>query len=275
MNSLNFICNQNQKLLKFYKKLLKSVEAYEKSISIIIQGPLNLRSIEAIPDYIKYGEVIVSCWDTDDISLLDKYKDKIKIIVNKYSDALPFARKTHLTNPIILQYHSAYNGIKKSSGNFCIKLRSDERFPNLDNLIKKLISNRDNENSWFKIITSNIYFRYDKQKKFHPSDHIVAGCKTRMKEIYKKCLFKCKHGFYNNIGPEQLLGICTIETYFDKNNKTWDRAIPEHSVSLMQKHFDIIKISDLPNRIWTSSYRKYAKLTQEEDWCHHINHLDK
>lgn len=274
MNSLNFICNQNQKLLKFYKKLLKSVEAYEQSISIIIQGPLNLRSIEAIPDYIKYGEVIVSCWDTDDISLLDKYKDKIKIIVNKYSDALPFARKTHLTNPIILQYHSAYNGIKKSSGNFCIKLRSDERFPNLDNLIKKLISNRDSEN-WFKIITSNIYFRYDKQKKFHPSDHIVAGCKTRMKEIYKKCLFKCKHGFYNNIGPEQLLGICTIETYFDKNNKTWDRAIPEHSVSLMQKHFDIIKISDLPNRIWTSSYRKYAKLTQEEDWCHYINHLDK
>lgn len=275
MNGHNFISNNNKKLLKFYRNLLSRFKELENSLSIVIQGPLNRRSIDTIPYYLNYGKVIVSCWDTDDLSMLDEYKNKIKIIVNQYSDILPLAEKTHLQNPIILQYYNSYNAIKECDNYFCIKLRSDESYPKLDNLIKKLKENRDSKDTWHKIITSNIYFRYDKQKKFHPSDHIVAGCTIRMKSIYERCLLKCRLGNLGKLGPEELLGVSAIETFFDKKNKRYDRAIPADSISLMCKHFDIIKISDLPGRTWTSSYRKYAKLTQEEDWCHHVKDLDR
>ena len=39
----------------------------------------------------------------------------------------------------------------------------------------------------------------------------------------------------------------------------------------MKKHFDIVRIHDLPKHIWTSSYRKYDPLYNEEGWCHHID----
>jgi len=43
------------------------------------------------------------------------------------------------------------------------------------------------------------------------------------------------------------------------------------SKELMKKYFDIIRISELPGHVWTSSYRKYDALYSEEDWCHDIN----
>lgn len=71
--------------LSLYKNLLDRFSIYENTVSIIIQGPLNHRSIKTIPNYLKYGEVVVSCWENDNISMLDEYKNDIKIVINKYS----------------------------------------------------------------------------------------------------------------------------------------------------------------------------------------------
>jgi hypothetical protein len=269
------ISKTNKWLLEFYKNLLPKVEALEDTFSIIIQGPLNQRSIKTIPEYTKYGKVIVSCWDNDNLSLLDSYKNDIKIIINKYSDVLPHAKKTHLKNPIILQYYNTSNALKECDTYFAIKLRSDESYPNLDAVVQKLRHNRDSHNTWFKIVTSNIYFRFDNQAKFHPSDHIVAGLTSRMKEIFQHAFNKCKHQKIGRLGPEEILGISSIETYFDPKLKKRDVADKSKSIELMKKHFDIIRILDLPKRTWTSSYRKYDSLRAEEDWCHHINDIDK
>ena len=62
---------QDKFLLQFLKNLLPKVEASENTVSIIIQGPLNDRSIKTIPAYLTYGQVIVSCWDNDNLSKLD------------------------------------------------------------------------------------------------------------------------------------------------------------------------------------------------------------
>ncbi len=275
MNFEPHISKTNKWLLEFYKNLLPKVEALEDTFSIIIQGPLNQRSIKTIPEYTKYGKVIVSCWDNDNLSLLDSYKNDIKIIINKYSDVLPHAKKTHLKNPIILQYYNTSNALKECDTYFAIKLRSDESYPNLDAVVQKLRHNRDSHNTWFKIVTSNIYFRFDNQAKFHPSDHIVAGLTSRMKEIFQHAFNKCKHQKIGRLGPEEILGISSIETYFDPKLKKRDVADKSKSIELMKKHFDIIRILDLPKRTWTSSYRKYDSLRAEEDWCHHINDIDK
>lgn len=273
------ISSENRFLYKFYKSFLPRVEAYENSVSIIIQGPLNKRSIDTIPHYLKYGEVIVSCWNTDDLSLLNEYKDKIKIVVNNYNDLPNFHKKGGSQAPWIYQHYTTLNGLKKANGYFCIKLRSDESFPILDPLIFMLRTNRDTYNektklyNSYKIITSNIYFRFDRENKFHPSDHIVSGQRDRMLSVFSKALSLCPKKGISRF-PEQLLCKSVIETFFDPILKTREFLDNSRSANLMKKHFDIIRIKNLPNHIWTSSYRKYDALYNEEGWCHHIDLID-
>ena len=253
------------------------MERYIETVSIIIQGKLNKRSINTIPEYLKYGEVIVSCWDNDDLSMLSKYKDKIKIVINKYSNAKTKQKKTGSQAPWIFQNLTTLNGLKAANGYFCIKLRSDESYPILDPLISKLKNNRDtkdpNTNLYkhHKIITSNIYFRYDRENKFHPSDHIIAGTKSRMLESFNLSKIYCYKP--STKFPEQLIAHAIINSYLDPVSKQKDTVKDKYSKELMKKHFDIIRIKDLPNHIWTSSYRKYDPLYSEEDWCHDVNSI--
>ena len=253
------------------------MERHIETVSIIIQGKLNKRSINTIPEYLKYGEVIVSCWDNDDFSLLNKYKDKVKIVINQYSHAKTKQRKTGGQAPWIFQNLTTLNGLRAASGYLCIKLRSDESYPILDPLINKFKSNRDTKDPEtnlykdYKIITSNIYFRHDRHSKYHPSDHIIAGTKNRMIESFILSNRYCYKP--NTKFPEQLIAHAIINSYLDPISKIRDRAKDECSKILMKKHFNIIRIRDLPNHIWTSSYRKYDPLYSEEDWCHDINSI--
>lgn len=258
--------------LSLYKKLLKRFELFENTISIIIQGPLNQRSINTIPEYLKYGEVIVSCWDDDDLSLLDKHTQNIKIVVNYYHDIMRKAIKTNQQNPIILQNYTTHNALKQAKGYFAIKTRSDESYPVLDPLLNMLKKNRDSK-EWYKIVTSNIYFRHDSQFKFHPSDHLIAGNKNRMIEIFEESYLRCVTGRIKGLNPEQLIAHSTISTYFNPILKCREKPDSNRSKGQMKKHFDIIRIRDLPRCTWTSSYRKYDSLRGEEDWCHYINDI--
>ena len=107
---------------RFFKDYLKRLEKIENSLSIVIQGPLNSRSIKTIPHYLKYGEVIVSCWETDDTKLLEPYIDQIKLVVNKYSSVKGHPSKPGSQAPWIYQHHTTLNGIRASSSYSIIKL---------------------------------------------------------------------------------------------------------------------------------------------------------
>lgn len=276
--TLGYINDFTNFKLSLYKSLLKKFEFLENTISIIIQGPLHERSISTIESYLKYGEVIVSCWEDDNLSLLDKYKEKITIIKNKYSDIKKYISTSHRqTRPYIFQNYTTRNGLAAANGFFSIKVRSDESFPVLDPLINILKNNRDSidpktgKSNYHKITTSNIYFRYDKENKFHPSDHIIAGHTFRLKKVFERSMMYCFLKKNLNLSPEQLIATSAIESYFDPILEKRGSVDRERSIELMKKHFDIIRIKDLPGAIWTSSYRKYRPLKSEEDWCHHID----
>ena len=266
--------------LSFLKSYLKRVEKLESTFSIIIQGPINNRSINTIESYLKYGEVIVSCWNTDQISLLDKYKDRIKIVVNNYSDiegSHSFVPGTQA--PWIYQNYTTLKGLLEAKGYFSIKVRSDESYPVLDALVEKMMTihhkkknEKTKEYDHHKIVTSNIYFRRDSENKFHPSDHLVAGKTSRMKDVYETAVSYSSKGSGNQRFPEQLFCRSVIESRWIKG-KGMDTMRPAESIQQMKDYFDIIRISDLPNHIWTSSYRKYDALYSEEDWCHDINSI--
>ena len=269
-------CSNKEWQLKFFKDLQKRFFKLERTISIVIQGPLHKRSIDTIPSYLRYGEVIVSCWDKDDLSLLDKYKDKIKIVVNKRCEVprsilRSFGR--HGPNPWILQSYSTYHGIKEAKGFFVIKLRSDESYPDLDAIVHKLFFWNEDTHHHVKIITSDIYFRFDKDEPYHPSDHIIAGKKRQLERGFEKAIFNArverqkKYSF-----PEQLICISIIETIWDAENKRYVIPAYKDSKKLMQKYFDIIPIRLLKDFTWSSSYRKYEGLKQPEGgWCQDIS----
>jgi hypothetical protein len=263
--------------LAFFKDLKERFIQCERRVSIIIQGPLHHRSISTIPDYLKQGEVIVSCWETDNLSLLDEYKNDVKIVVNKYSDTTNCWKQGGSQAPWIYQHHTTLNGLLLAKNHFSIKIRSDEAYPTLTPLINKLIFQNENRcpktgNFENKFITSNIYFRFDREAKFHPSDHIVAGKTRRMREVFEKARFLASRRPIERF-PEQLLCRAVIESKWNKKLKRFERQRLEDSINQMKEYFEIIKISDLPKHIWTSSYRKYDPLYNEEDWCHDINTL--
>ena len=79
-------------LHKLYTNLLPKIQEQEDSISTIIQGPLNDRSLKSIPHYLKYGEVIVSCWANDDLSRIKGINSEVKIVINN-TNQLPKLKK--------------------------------------------------------------------------------------------------------------------------------------------------------------------------------------
>ena len=89
----------------------------------------------------------------------------------------------------------------------------------------------------------------------------------------KKTLNKCKKREVGRLTPEQLIATSAISSYYDPIEKKFDKPLSDNSIYLMKKHFNIIRIKDLPNSKWTSSYRKYDELSGEESWCHYIKDI--
>lgn len=273
---LNYVPSFTNFALTLQKNLLKRFEESENKVSIIIQGPLHLRSINTIPQYLKYGEVIVSCWDNDNLNLIEKYKDKITLVINDFKKASKLSVRSGAKNPYVFQNYSTLEGLKVAKNFLAIKFRSDESYPVIDPILKKIKENRDSKNekgihNWFKLVTSNIYFRFDNEIKFHPSDHFIGGQTSRMIKVFEKSTELSS--IPTKLSPEQIICKAALETYFDPIKNMRDRFDYTKSVELMQKHFDIIRINSLPDRIWTSSYRKYDALRAEERWCHNIKEL--
>ena len=262
--------------IKFLKELQERFIKLERTVSIVIQGPLHERSIKTIPAYLKYGDVIVSCWDKDDLSLLNEHKDKIKIVINKRSE-VPHSRLRsfgrHGPNPWILQSYSTYQGIKEAKGFFVIKVRSDEAYPDLDAIIQKLYFWNEETSHYIKIITSDIYFRFNKDEPYHPSDHIIAGKRRQLERGFEKAIFNSRAEIGKKYDfPEQVICMSIIESIWDNENKRYVVPSREHSKKIMQKYFDIVPIRLLKDFEWSSSYRKYESLKQPEaGWCQDIN----
>lgn len=275
---LNYVPSFTNFALTLQKNLLKRLEESENKVSIIIQGPLHPRSINTIPQYLKYGEVIVSCWNNDNLKLIEKYKDEITLVINDFKKASKLSVRSRAKNPYIFQNYSTLEGLKVAKNFLAVKFRSDESYPVIDPILKKIKENRDSKNkngiyNWFKLVTSNIYFRFDDEIKFHPSDHFIGGQRNRMIQVFEESTKLASQP--TKLSPEQVICKAALETYFDPINKRYDKLNYSKSIELMQKHFDIVRINSLPNRVWTSSYRKYDALRAEERWCNNIEELSR
>ena len=148
-----------------------------KDVTFVIQGPANSISISNIDNLLKFGKVIISCYNTDD---LQKYNipSEVKVIQN------PPATEHSLWHPrkniqnSFFQAYTTLNGLNHVDTEFAIKMRGDESFEDFSSFIEKMKQSPE------KYTTINFLFRKDSHFKFHPSDHLFGAKTSILKDAF-------------------------------------------------------------------------------------------
>ena len=156
---------------------------HSEDFSIIIQGPLDRQSLLNLEIYKKYGQVIISHWNSDDKAILDDFNINNCIVTSSDLPFKTYPKDVHgidLPSPTIYwASHSIHNGLQVCTSKFFIKIRSDERFSNIEPMIKEI---RENPKCF---VTTSIFFKQWRAGKFHVSDHMFGGDTEIFRNGYK------------------------------------------------------------------------------------------
>jgi len=219
--------------------------------TIIIQGPINPIAISNLAKYSQFGNIIISTWSDKLLSndLVNYIKQYAKIVVSD----LPVIDKSRTINNsnVLFQLLSTHNGLINTTTDFCIKVRSDEKFTNLSELIYKHQNNID------KIICSNIFFRKPAHYLYHISDHIICGKSELLLRSFQTAIKLCYNP--NNINilniftqipssqrlvPEQIICLSILQNLIPGTNKIpWKNK--SLCIKLIKKYFDVINVDTL------------------------------
>ena len=202
-------------------------------VSIVIQGPLNPISIGNINRYKKFGEVIVSHWKNDDVSILNGVQD-IKVVSNEPIQIDPFRNPQNLYRQII----TTLNGIKQATGDFVIKTRSDEYFGNLTPFLTAVSKHPQ------KVACGNIYFR--KVWVRHMCDHVFCGNRELLLKTYCVMKQKCdKVVGAKHIIPEIMLTTSILEMKGERVQEIYVKRMHQpNEKAQMIKNFVLVPIRE-------------------------------
>jgi len=154
---------------------------FRHDVTIIIQGKLNNVSINNLHHYRKFGRVIVSTWkDCSPRLKLLAWARGAKLVSS------PDPRDLYNVQNIACQCVSTLAGLQAMRTEYAIKVRSDEYYTDLSKFIFAIKSNPS------KLVTNNVFFRYDHEAKAHPSDHVVGGTRDHLLKTYELLLNKLK-----------------------------------------------------------------------------------
>lgn len=176
----------------------------KQDISVVIQGPIDERTYEAVDAYQQFGEVIVSTWDNEDITLLDKATGDYRLVLSSYDEG--WKEKYNNQGYRYFQSTTLNAGVKQASCKYSMKTRSDELFVNLDRMVSNL------EFYPNRLQTTNIGFwkpdsRHQVDASF--STHLYIATTDELVEASTNALSNCKREAFKNIElkcTEQLYG---------------------------------------------------------------------
>lgn len=143
--------------------------------TVVIQGKLTPDTPKTVAHYRNFGKVIVSTWNNNAV-LLEEVS-RIPDVTLIASDDPPY--RAYNNQHIYCQCYTTLQGLRCVRTKYAIKARSDEFYYNLDPFINKVIKNPN------KLVTNNIFFRHDREAKFHPSDHLVGSSTRNMMLTYR------------------------------------------------------------------------------------------
>lgn len=243
-----------------------------KDFSILIQGPLNINSINNIDNYLQYCQyVVVSYWSENidkmiENKLLDKANTNNNIIIVKKNTPIITTNIDNNGNQY-LQTMSILNGMEKINTKYCIKTRSDESYSNLSKIIDIFL--QDDR----KILTNDLFFRKDIGYKYHMSDHVIIAksdvlqngffiAKKYCEKLISFPLLQNNTTIKSNpllkvLVPEQIFTYSLLLYILHKYN---DNILLNYGNSklIMQKYFMICSISlyDWGDIIWTINHKQ-------------------
>lgn len=171
-------------------------------VTFVIQGPASEISINNLDKLLKFGKVIISCYEENDLSPYYIPKE-VKIIKNPYPKNHPFLHPIINTGNGFLQSYTTLNGLKEVDTEFAIKMRGDETFEDFSFFIEKM------KEFPSKYTTINFCFRKDSHYKFHPSDHLF-GSRTELLKKAFEILFT-KNILITNIPIESKIFLSFLE----------------------------------------------------------------
>ena len=151
-----------------------------KEATFIMQGPLVSDSIRTIRLLKSFGNVIVSCWNTDPPNLIQAAANESdKIAINPF-----IIEKGYNFQNISYHITTSLNGLRECETELAVKVRADEYFTDATELIKSVKQNAD------KITVCNFLFK--KGVILHPSDHIFGGSKESLISMFEGALKSIK-----------------------------------------------------------------------------------
>lgn len=132
-----------------------------QNTTLLIAGPWH-SNIELMVKRYRgvFGEIIVSTWEA--ASVPNEIAGATVV-----QSATPNIEKAHNSQNIYLQTRSTLAGLTKTVTAYVFKVRSDETWSNLDQILTSFSPN--------KLNSSNVFVRDVSYKKFHISDHLYFG----------------------------------------------------------------------------------------------------
>ena len=196
----------------------------KKDISVIIQGPLDNQTYEAIDSYTDQGfdEIIVSTWEDSNLTYLEKTKNDYKLIVSEYN------LDNHNYNNEGYRYFQSVTineACKKATNKYCLKTRTDELYPNLDRMISNLNDYPE------RIHTTNNGFWTFESKKIPAcfSSHLYIAPTQQLLEASKNAIDNCMGANFSHLNficTEQLYGyFLMLSRGFDLTKEDWKTVL--------------------------------------------------
>lgn len=166
-------------------ELLEEPEAVEEEeeprepqlFTVLVQGRLHPHSLECLDVYREVGDVVISHYDDDDLSLLEGRNLKHVTLASS-----PFIEDVTAYNRgnCYYQVMSTMAGLYCVNTPYVIKVRSDEKYRTLKPVVESVLS------SPHALTCTDIYlFPYAFQP-LHPSDHLMAGTYGNLARTFQR-----------------------------------------------------------------------------------------
>lgn len=210
-------------------------------IDFIIQGPYHPHVLQSVEKYKEYGNIILSCYTSDEVPELPDY---VKVI----QSPVPYTVNAYNHCNIFFQCYTTLIGLYSSASPYVIKCRTEEIYGNIKPFVDKVLSSK-------KLITGNVAFPRTSVQPFHPSDHLMGGSRAMMTNLFATCLEICVDK--NVMQPftwqdcldfigEPLAETLLCLSYFQSQNV----VIPKKPTlaqqrELMIKMFEVIPVEDM------------------------------
>jgi len=207
--------------------------------ALIIQGNIIPECIDKYIElyYNSFDEIIISSYPHDHLNTIqNRLLDKIKVVYN--------SRECNgYYNFQNLYYHAlnTLNGLKESKSDYCLKVRGDEFYSNLD----KYDYNRS------KMFVNNTFF--SPNVKYHISDHIIGTDREIFTKFMQIIVDKCMDNTYKYPDNINFYGGAEVTMFKEYLNVINADPTPEWK-DLINTHIDISYVEDLePLRVTFNS----------------------